>query len=593
MPLSEYAEKHIHPEDIETIVNRLNFAIKNRKDKDYFDKFEYRLITIEGGNKYLYVYSKFKSEGIISGVTQDISDRKKAEQALRESEENFRILFENSPIGTYTAKPDGTILEINDAFLKTLGSPSIEATKAINVLNFQPLIDSGYAANFKKCIETGQTITQEMLYKSKWDKETYTSNYIVPLKDNNGKVIKVFTVMDDITERKKVEFALEIAKKEAEEANHLKSEFLANMSHEIRTPMNAIIGYSSILQKKLTNKKHGSYVDKIKKSGTNLLELIDDILDLSKIEAGQLKIQKEPSNPYSIFNEIPLTFSEVSEKKQIPINLIVDENIPGSIVVDALRIQQVLSNLVSNALKFTEKGSVSISVKTKQLLESSALSKSFDLVIEVKDTGIGIPENQIEAIFDSFRQIEGQSTKKYGGTGLGLAITKRLIELMNGTISVKSTVGVGSVFTIVLKDVEIKDVKHEEIKKGKKVEIVFKKSKILHVEDNEDNREIVAFYFEEEDVEIKVAETGKEALEILETYTPDLILMDIQLPGLSGYETTRRIRKKKNLNLIPIIALTANATKEEVEKYSPVFDEYLTKPILEEVFLKTIAKYLK
>jgi len=278
---------------------------------------------------------------------------------------------------------------------------------------------------------------------------------VSPRFNKNNEVTEAMAVFRDITEMKIAQNDLKLAKLEAEKANRLKSEFLANMSHEIRTPMNAIIGFSTILKNRLKNDKYRSFIDKIAKNGNNLLELINDILDLSKIEAGQIQIHKEAANPYDVFNEIPLVFSEISKSKQVPVNLDIDKNLPKSLIIDITRIRQVLLNLVSNALKFTEKGSVFIMVTTSQTFEGSKTTKVLNLIIKVKDTGIGIPENQLDAIFDSFRQIKGQSTRKYGGTGLGLAITKRLVELMDGTITVESTVGQGSTFKIVLKDVKI------------------------------------------------------------------------------------------------------------------------------------------
>ena len=337
-----------------------------------------------------------------------------------------------------------------------------------------------------------------------------------------------------------------------------------------------------------------AFINGIINGGNNLIILINDILDLSKIEAGQLEIQKEEANIYDAINEIPAIFSEVSKGKQIPINVIIDSKLPKFLLIDALRIRQILLNLVSNALKFTEKGSVSINIsanqtaKLKKNLEVSVL----DLIIEVKDTGIGIPENQLVSIFENFRQIDGQSTKKYGGTGLGLAITKRLVELMDGAITVKSTVGKGSIFIIQFKNIEIVNIEKDKIKEEQSGKIEIKKSKILHVEDIDYNREIISLFLENENIELTEAETGIEALEILKTYTPNLILMDIQLPGLNGYEATKIIRKNEKLKHIPIIAVTANATKKEIKKYSHVFDEYLIKPVAEDLLLKTISKYL-
>ena len=363
------------------------------------------------------------------------------------------------------------------------------------------------------------------------------------------------------------------------------------MSHEIRTPMNAILGFSSILKKKITDTKQSNFLDKINISGNNLLNLINDILDLSKIEAGQFKIEKEPSNIYNLINETVAVFSETSEKNKIPINIEMDSAIPEKINIDILRMRQILTNLISNAFKFTEKGKISIITKALNIEDN------FSLQIQVKDTGIGIDENQIKDIFKSFRQVDGQSTRKYGGTGLGLAITKKLVELMDGNIFVESKLEIGSTFTVVLKNIKIdkniEKMKNEEVAESNTVDINFANSKILHVEDMEFNRELIKLYLDDENLKITEAESGTDALKILETFTPDLILMDIQLPGLNGYETTKIIRKNDKLKNIPVIAVTANATKDEITKYSHIFNEYLTKPIEETRLIKTIAKYLK
>jgi len=405
----------------------------------------------------------------------------------------------------------------------------------------------------------------------------------------NARVKAMLQLSDTIQTVKQQNIELKKAKKNADNANRLKSQFLANMSHEIRTPMNAIIGFSNILQKRIENPEQKKIIDKIIKSGKTLLELINDILDLSKIEAGQLEIQKEPTDIFTLFGDIPLIFSEISKQKKIPINTTIDASIPKILLLDELRIRQILINLVSNAIKFTEKGNVKVIVKYQKLPNPNKLS----LQIEVSDTGIGIPENQIEQIFESFRQVEGQSTRKHGGTGLGLSITKKLVELMDGTITVKSKQEIGSNFKININNVEILNEEKFETINNQDVNIIFNNPEILHVEDIYFNREIISLYLEDKGVILKEVETGQEALEILENYTPNLILMDIQMPGINGYETTKIIRQNQRLKTIPIIALTANATKSEIKKYSSVFDEYITKPIDEKTLINTLAKYLK
>ncbi len=382
-------------------------------------------------------------------------------------------------------------------------------------------------------------------------------------------------------------------KNEAVKANQLKSAFLANMSHEIRTPMNAIIGFSSILSEKIRDKKHLSYIKHIKhikQSSDNLLQLINDILDLSKIEAGYLEIQKSHSSFYDILDEVSIIFSEKFRQKQVQFNVDIQNNLPKTFILDSFRILQVMINLVGNAIKFTEKGSVDVVVKTENLSKNN---KTTDIKIEIIDSGIGIPKDYIVDIFKNFRQVEGQLAKKYGGTGLGLSITKKLINLMNGTISVKSEVGKGSVFTIVLKKIAFIDKIIKKEKSDNSIKLSLKGLSILHADDVEMNRLVFSSMLEDEGLKITEAENGKQVLEILKTHIPDIILMDIQMPELDGYETVKIIRKNKKFDTIPIIALTANATKEEIEKYKSVFDEYLTKPINREEFKSALAKYFK
>ena len=518
------------------------------------------------------------------GIVKDITERKEAEQNLIESEEKFRAITEQSSEGITIADTSGNYVFVNTTFCKMSGYSENEL---LNMTVFDMKSNPENSDFNKRLGESGYLF--EIPLKRK-DNSVYLAEITGDTIDIGGKQL-VMGVVRDITDRKKNEDELKTAKKEAEEASRFKSEFLANMSHEIRTPLNAIIGFSEILQTQLTNKKYISYIDKIAVSGNNLLKLINDILDLSKIEAGQLIIQEQATNIRTVTNEISIIFSELSKQKNIPIYINIEKEIPKVLLFDALRIKQILINLISNAIKFTEKGSISVIISCKNSNLSN--KNTVNLILEVKDTGIGIPADELDSIFDSFRQVEGQSTKKYGGTGLGLAISKSLTELMGGKLIVKSTVGIGSVFILELNDIKIPEIEHKRIIKRQNKMQSYKKSTILHIEDIDFNKELISLYIEKEDIEIIEASTGKQALNLLESFTPDIILMDIQLPGMNGYETTKIIRKNNKYNNIPVIAITANATKEETEMYSHVFDEYITKPVSGKVFRSVISKYLK
>ncbi len=384
---------------------------------------------------------------------------------------------------------------------------------------------------------------------------------------------------------------MELAKIHAQAANASKTEFLANMSHEIRTPMNAILGFSELLKEELDGfEKHKDYIDGIINSGKGLLDLINDILDLSKIESGKLDIIYEPINPKDIIEEIQQIFLIKTDAKGLKFDVTVDPNIPNSMLMDETRLRQVLFNLVGNAIKFTEKGKVEVRLSAKDYIEGSEL----DILIDVTDSGIGIPADQQEIIFEAFKQQEGQSTRKYGGTGLGLTITKRLVNMMNGNIQLISNVGQGSTFRVTLPKVKIAAVSND--KKSVQVDeissITFDYSKILLVEDVSTNRQVVKLFLKPFNLQLSEAKNGLEAVEAVKTELPDLILMDLHMPYMDGYRATEIIKNELGLIDIPIIALTASAMKEEVSKIMNLFDSYLRKPVSKIQLVNELIKYL-
>jgi len=386
-------------------------------------------------------------------------------------------------------------------------------------------------------------------------------------------------------------YQLSIAKEEADKANRSKSEFLANMSHEIRTPMNAIIGFTELLENQLKEPKLRAYIKTIQSSGHTLLALINDILDLSKIEAGKMRIQNNPTNLADLCHEMRTIFSVELEKKGLDMFIEIDPALPAVVMIDNVRIRQILFNLIGNAIKFTERGHITLRIKVRQKDETN---NTVDLDIAVEDTGIGIPSDQIDRIFEVFEQREGQDSRKFGGTGLGLTISKRLCEAMGGTIEANSSTE-GTCFTIHFHNLHIVDLEPilangKTEKEHSKRSILFEKSTVLVVDDIEANRTLIQDIFADTPVNIIVASNGEEAVALCQESTPDLILMDLHMPVMDGYEATKRIKEAKE---IPVIALTATLVdSKEHASLQGLFDGYLRKPVLQNVLFKEMSRFL-
>ena len=391
---------------------------------------------------------------------------------------------------------------------------------------------------------------------------------------------------------KSLNIELNKSKNIAENISKQKSEFLANMSHEIRTPMNSIIGFTEILDKEIKNPIHKEYLSSIKKGGNALLRIINDILDLSKIEAGKLEIRNESINPTNIFLEIESIFHAKIISKNIIFNIEIDKNIPKYIILDGVRTRQILFNLIGNAIKFTEKGYIKL--KVENIYKDNIKSK-IDLIFSIEDTGIGIDEENLKNIFIAFEQQNNQDIAKYGGTGLGLAICTKLVHMMNGEIKVESTKNKGSIFTVLLKDIPVSSMEEEIVsQKLLSSNIVFEKSKILVVDDIEENRKLVKASLKDFDLDLIMAENGKEAIDKLKNVNVDLILMDLRMPVMNGYEAASIIKINDKQKHIPIIALTASVMGKDLEKVSQYgFDGYLRKPVIIDDLIEELSKYLK
>lgn len=398
-------------------------------------------------------------------------------------------------------------------------------------------------------------------------------------------------------ELKKLNVSLEVAKnnaqsaaKIAQDANKAKSEFLANMSHEIRTPMNAILGFAELLSNHPLNEKQLEYSKGIQLAGKNLLHIINDILDLSKIESGNMNIALDSVDIYEVIDELKVLFLIKAKEKNIELLFNVEENIPRGLLLDELRVKQVMFNLLSNAIKFTSKGHV----KLQCFLTNSPTDESVvELNIKVEDSGIGIPKNQQKLIFEPFRQQDGQNTRQYGGTGLGLSITQKIIQLMSGKIFLESELSKGSTFQVVIPSVSVATLKTDKKKnKDKKYQYSLKKATILLVEDVITNREIVKGYLENQNITILEAQNGQEGVDLGISLQPDLILMDIQMPIMDGYTAIDILKYNPNTKTIPIVALTASTMKSDEEKVRSICDGYLRKPVSRDELIEELILHL-
>ncbi|MBF0193290.1 MAG: PAS domain-containing protein [Magnetococcales bacterium] len=576
----------VHPEDREKSNLEVEKQLNTKKPTILFFN---RYITKEGLYKWLEWTAVPGPDGKLYGVGRDVTQRLQAEKSLKESKKQLEIAQKIAHIGYWRYDVKSAKQTWTDEMFSIFGCdpeqdiPNYEKHKEIIHPDDWEMFDKAIQAC---ALGTSYNLVIRIIYKD--SSIHYVNTHGYPNIADDGTITELFGICQDITEQRNTE-KLRRAKEIAEKANKTKSQFLASISHDIRTPMNAILGMGEMLAESNVNEEQKHYIDIINNSGNGLLALINDILDLSKIEAGQLKLESIPFNPKDLVKYSVDTLKANALNQGIGMTVNVDSLIPDQVIGDPTRLQQILLNLLSNAVKFTSRGKVVLSlVKTeKEMMQFS-----------VADTGIGIPKNKQKTIFQPFEQAESSTTRRFGGTGLGLSICEKLVSKMGGNIWVESKLKKGSTFYF---EIPCHEAKTEEpqISQGIKSHIEQEKPTtgftILLADDVEENCMVISAFLKNSPHHLTVVENGSMALDEYKNGNFDLILMDIHMPIMDGYMATKEIRKwerKQNITPVPILALTANAMKEDIEKTRQVgCNLHLSKPIRKQLLLDTIKQF--
>lgn len=546
-------------------------------------------------------------------------EKSEQEQLKLESESELRDIFEQAALGMCFTSASGDFLKVNKKFCSLVGY-SKEEIQGMNFKEITYFEDLYLDLEYYRRLTSGDIETYDLdkRYVRK-NGELLWINITVSVQRNEDFSVKYFIgIIIDISEKKEQEKALHDAnemlerrveertielkknekilleaKESAEEADRSKSVFIANMSHEFRTPLNAVIGFSEILYSQIEDVKYKNYLQSINNAGKSLLNLINDMLDLSKIEAGMIELKLVPINLKRLIDEINSIYKIQAQIKKLDFIIEIEKDMPEFLLLDEIRLRQVLLNIIGNAVKFTDSGYIKTSIK-KEIYNGNKESK-IDLMVSVEDTGIGIEEGKLTSIFQSFNQQYGKDNRRYGGTGLGLSISRKLVEMMNGELKVESEFGSGSKFSFVLKGVNtIRSTYNTDITEASKENsMCFEKTKVLIVDDVELNRYLLKEILEITDIEALTAKNGLEAIEISNSELPKLILMDVLMPEMNGIETAEAIKNNPRTSKIPIVALTAMDDIEELKDANiKCFDGIAYKPINRVKLFSELSKFI-
>ncbi len=530
-----------------------------------------------------------KEKKVLSSLlTRTSVDLTKVSETLRNRAEELSTLLKTIPAYVYFKDTNLNYIIVNESFVHLAGIPyeKIIGKKAQDVLmGYEPMTYSGCEADVIRNGETYYNIEEvlDMPSGKRW-----VSSNIAPIRDAAGSIIGLIGISWDVTERKEYEEELRLAKEMAEAGTLAKNEFIASVSHEFRTPMNGILGLAEILRNTGLTVEQSELLSGISTSAENLLVVLNDVLDFAAIEAGRMELEFHPFMLDRVLSDIEMMTRMKAGEKSLDFGIRIDPMVPIAITGDSKRLRQILLNLVSNALKFTEKGRIDIIATVVTITPTNVVLK-----FEVADTGVGIPEQSLGSLFKVFSRVRQDQTKTVAGTGLGLSICKKLTDMLGGTIGVRSKPGEGSVFWFTLPFSLSRPV-NEKIREQAQVAIeLFNGKSVLVAEDNVINQRIVVYQLKRMGFEIEMASDGLEAWNKYKEREFDLIILDIQMPEMDGYEVAREIR---NLEADTgahslIIALTANAMKGDRERYLEAgMDGYISKPFTFETLFKTISQ---
>ncbi|MGL5192525.1 MAG: PAS domain S-box protein [Chroococcales cyanobacterium] len=582
----EIAEQHVANNRLVVDGGQVVEAIESsyRPDGSLGEFFVYKFpIEIDGG------------EHLMGGVGLDITNQIQAENALRESEAKLKAIVDNAPAGIYLKDLQGKMILVNQYILDLL-QVSEEQCLGKTLAEFFPgEFAEQVEANERTLVENGMPYYFEEYIPLPDGIHTFYTVMLI-LQDLNSQPYTLCGITTDITDRQRAETALIEAKEAAESANMTKSAFLANMSHELRTPLNAILGFTQILaQDSSLNPPQQEQIAIINSSGEHLLNLINDVLEISKIEAGRSALNLSTFDFYALLNALEAMLQMKAASKGLQI-IFDPEPVPQYITTDESKLRQVLTNLVGNAIKFTRTGGVSLRVRATAIEEAETEPASrFCFYFEIEDTGMGIAEEELSGLFTPFHQTTTGRTASEG-TGLGLSISRQFVQMMGGDIQVSSRLDVG---TLVKFTIQVSVAQASDLKTASRVPRIIGLEpdqpfyRILVADDRTESRRLIRCYLEPLGFEVREAENGQQALEVWENWEPHLIVMDMQMPVMNGYEATRQIRRHVKGQATVVIALTASVFEENRSLIlSAGCDEFLRKPCRQEVLLETFAQHL-